>query len=223
MEITKYSDIIYDWNGTLLNDVELCYSIMNNLLVSMSLPPITLKRYKEIFTFPVKDYYIEAGHDFAVESFEEISVDFMAQYEAGKYDCELFPFSREVLEKFQSINIKQHILSAYRQDDLTEFVKHYDIHKYFTFIKGLDHIYADDKIEIGKKLMNEISAVGMNSKVIMIGDTIHDYEVANELGADCLLITNGHQNTERLQKLNIPVLKNLEQLHIILNKEGKYS
>ena len=223
MDLLKYSDVIWDWNGTLLDDVELCSGIMNNLLVSRSLPSITLKKYKEIFTFPVKDYYIEAGHDFTEESFEKISVDFMGQYEVRKYNCELFPFSTKVLQKFKSLNIKQHLLSAYRQEDLTEFLKHYGINKYFTFIKGLDHIHADEKVEIGKQLMNEISADGTNSDVIMIGDTIHDFEVATELGADCILIANGHQNIERLKEQNIPVLKNLEELYNLLNKKGNHS
>jgi phosphoglycolate phosphatase len=223
MNLFKYSDIIWDWNGTLLNDVELCSQIMNDLLVSRSLPAITLNRYKEIFTFPVKDYYVKAGHTFSEESFEKIGGDFMDEYEVKKYNCNLFPYATNVLQKIQSLNIRQHLLSAYRQEDLIEFVKHYDIYKYFSLIKGLDHIYADDKIEIGKKLMNEIAADGMNSDVIMIGDTIHDFEVADELGSDCILIANGHQNIERLQKLNIPVMKNLEELYNLLNKKGNLS
>jgi phosphoglycolate phosphatase len=223
MDLLKYSDIIWDWNGTLLNDVELCSGIMNNLLVSRSLPPITLRRYKEIFTFPVKDYYIEAGHDFTHESFEKIGGEFMEEYEEKKYICELFPFSQRVLQKIKSLNIRQHLLSAYRQEDLIEFVKHYGISEYFSFIKGLDHIYADDKLNIGNELMRDISADGTNSDVIMIGDTLHDFEVANELGADCILIANGHQNIERLIKLNIPLLKNLEELYNLLNKKGNYS
>jgi phosphoglycolate phosphatase len=223
MDLFKYSDVIWDWNGTLFNDVKLCSGIMNNLLVSRSLPPITLNRYKEIFTFPVKDYYIKAGHDFTEESFEKIGTDFMEEYEAKKFTCNLYPFSENVLHKIQLLNIKQHLLSAYRQENLIEIVKNYGINKYFDFIKGLDHIYADDKIEISKELMNKITADGTNSDVIMIGDTIHDFEVANEIGTDCLLIANGHQNIKRLHKLNIPVLKNLEELYSLLNKKGNHS
>jgi len=60
----------------------------------------------------------------------------------------------------------------------------------------------------------------MNSDAILIGDTIHDFEVANEIGTDCLLISNGHQNKERLRKLNVPVLNNLEELYNMLSKKG---
>ena len=184
MELRNYSDIIWDWNGTLFDDVKLCHNIMNNLLASRSLPILTLNRYKEIFTFPVREYYIKAGHDFSKEPFEKIGADFMEEYEAKKNDCELFPFSDNILHKIQSLNIRQHLLSAYEQESLIAIIKNHGISEYFTFIKGLDHIYADDKVKIGKQLMNEISVDGTRYKVILIGDTIHDFEVAHKIEID---------------------------------------
>ena len=222
MDLNKYTDIIWDWNGTLFDDVKLCHSIMNELLIRRSLPILTLQRYKEIFTFPVKDYYIKAGHDFTKESFEKIGADFMEVYEVKKKDCELFPLSAEILHEIHSLNIRQHLLSAYEQESLNKIIKNHAISKYFTFIKGLDHIYADDKLKIGKQLMKEISVDSLNSTVILIGDTIHDFEVANELGIDCLLIGNGHQNIDRLQRLQIRVLNNIEELYNHLSRKGTY-
>ena len=98
MQIKNYQHIIWDWNGTLLNDVQMCSDIMNNLLKVRSLPTITLEKYKEIFTFPVKDYYIKAGHNFENESFEKIGKDFIDEYEKRKTECTLYPFAAEVLK-----------------------------------------------------------------------------------------------------------------------------
>ena len=64
--------------------------------------------------------------------------------------------------------------------------------------------------------MNEISSNGKVSKVLLIGDTIHDYEVAEGLNTDCLLVSNGHQNNEKLKSLNIPVYNNLEEIFLLL-------
>ncbi|NNG28138.1 MAG: HAD family hydrolase, partial [Ignavibacteriaceae bacterium] len=82
--ILKYDHIIWDWNGTLLNDVELCAFIMNNLLRKESLPEISLKKYREIFTFPVEEYYKLAGHNFNNNSFEVLGREFMIEYEQNK-------------------------------------------------------------------------------------------------------------------------------------------
>jgi phosphoglycolate phosphatase len=219
MQFKKYQHIIWDWNGTLLNDVQLCADIMNNLLKARSLPIITLKTYREIFTFPVKDYYIKAGHNFENESFEEISVEFIAEYENRKTECTLYHFATEVLEIIHSIKIEQHLLSAYKQNNLDDIIKHFGIKEYFNSVMGLDHIYADGKIELGKQLMNEISSNGKENKVLLIGDTIHDYEVARILNTDCLLVSNGHQNSEKLKSLNITVINNLRELFLLMKGE----
>ncbi len=219
MQFKNYQHIIWDWNGTLLDDVQLCADIMNNLLKARALPTITIEKYREIFTFPVKEYYIKAGHDFVYKSFEKIGKDFIDEYENNKDGCTLYPFAAEVLDIFHTLKIEQHLLSAYKQNNLEDIIKHFGIEEYFNSVRGLDHIYADGKMELGKQLMNDISINGKGSKVLLIGDTIHDYEVAEGLNTDCLLVSNGHQNNEKLKSLNIPVINNLKELIFLLSKE----
>ena len=122
-------------------------------------------------------------------------------------------------EIIHSLTIEQHLLSAYRQNNLEDIIKHFGINEYFNSVRGLDHIYADGKIELGKQLMNDISSNGKGSKVLLIGDTVHDYEVAKGLNIDCLLVSNGHQNNEKLKSLNIPVYNNLEEIFLLLTEE----
>ena len=87
--INNYKHIIWDWNGTLLNDVDFCRRIINRILVENDLPELSLNRYREIFTFPVEDYYKTAGLDFSKTSFEVLGKDFMVEYEAKKLTCSL--------------------------------------------------------------------------------------------------------------------------------------
>ena len=211
-KITDYKNIIWDWNGTLLDDVQLCNDVINIQLVKRSLPAISLGTYREIFTFPVKDYYIKAGFDFKDESFEKIGKDFIDEYEIRKITCKLFPDTIRVLSKIKSMNIKQYLLSAYKYDTLEVLVEHFKLSGYFESINGLNHIYADGKIALGKKLMQEIRKQDENGKTLLIGDTVHDYEVASGIGADCFLISTGHQNETKLKTLNVPVLKDIKQV-----------
>ena len=216
-QIKEYSNIIWDWNGTLLNDVHLCADIMNGLLSKRNLPVITVDRYREIFTFPVKDYYISAGHSFENESFEKIGMEFIVEYEKRKSICSLYPFAEDVLKRMKSLNMKQYLLSAYKLESLIEIIEKYGISDYFLSIKGLDHVYADGKLEQGRQLMSEISVNGDKESVLLIGDTVHDFEVADELGIDCLLISEGHQDEKKLMNIGIPVIKNMGSLYVLLN------
>lgn len=56
--------IIWDWNGTILNDVDHAVAMMNTLLVEHNLPLIDREYYREIFDFPVLHYYQKLGFNF---------------------------------------------------------------------------------------------------------------------------------------------------------------
>ena len=216
--VKNYSHLIWDWNGTLLNDVELCAAIMNMLLTQESLPNISIQKYKSIFTFPVIDYYKIAGHTFEKTSFEVLGKQFMDEYELQKNNCKLFPGIPELLAELQSKNIQQHLLSAYEQNNLNNILKHFSINNYFQHIVGLDNIYAGGKSHLAQDLAMRIRSNGAAGNILLIGDTIHDYEVAEEINSDCILVSHGHQDEERLLQLGIPVVKNINELRIILRE-----
>lgn len=208
----KYNHIIWDWNGTLFNDVELCAVIMNLLLTQESLPNISLEKYKEIFTFPVIDYYRIAGHTFEKTSFEVLGKQFMDEYESRKTNCRLFNGAEKILSELKSKNIHQHLLSAYEQQSLDNILKQYKIDHYFDNVVGLDNIYASGKSHLAKRLAERISSNGKAGNILLIGDTIHDFDVAKEINSDCILLSHGHQNQERLLTLGIPVVDNFDEL-----------
>ena len=214
----RYDNLIWDWNGTLFNDVELCAEIMNILLMQESLPKISLHRYKEIFTFPVIEYYKIAGHTFETRSFEDLGKQFVEEYEMRKSGCQLFPGVLELLFELEEKKINQHLLSAYEQQFLNKILKYYKIDNYFQNIFGLDNIYAIGKTHLAHKLAKKIRSNKAAGNILLIGDTIHDYEVAKEINSDCILMSHGHQDEERLLKLGISVVKNFNELNNLLKE-----
>ena len=213
----RYKHIIWDWNGTLFNDVELCHNIINGLLKRNGIKEISLLKYKEIFDFPVKEYYQKAGLDFNKTSFEILGKEFMDEYERRKFESSIFNEVKEVLQTVRSFGLTQSLLSAYHHKSLIEITIHFGIKDYFIGLNGLDNIYAASKIDIGKKWIKKLGYT--KGEVVLIGDTVHDFEVAKEIGADCILISSGHQSIERLLKCGVPVFEDLNLLKIeILGK-----
>lgn len=206
--IKKYNHIIWDWNGTLFDDVELCVENINWLLNKYNLPSIDKNKYRKIFTFPVIEYYRRAGFNLNQFDFTKIGKEWMDRYEQKKFEAKLADGAEKVVKKLFEIGIEQSILSAYSQHTLDEIVEKFGLKKYFKHIVGLDNIYAESKIDIGKKLMEKLN-VDENS-VLLIGDTVHDYKVAKELKCDCLLLASGHQSRKELEKCGVRVLDSLK-------------
>lgn len=210
INIKKYKHVIWDWNGTLFDDVELCASIMNQLLKEADLPKISVTEYREIFTFPVIDYYKALGHDVGAENWEKISHQFISEYEKNKYKYTIYRDAEDVLKKIQSFGISQSVLSAYKQDTLDELVGHFNLNKFFIRLVGLDNIYAASKLDNGLKWIKELGF--KDGEVLLVGDTLHDCEVAEAIGADAVLLSLGHQSKEKLNGCKIPIIDSLSEL-----------
>lgn len=215
-----YKHIIWDWNGTLFNDVGLCLDVLNGLLTRNNLARITLETYRDIFTFPVKDYYAKAGLDLEKHSFEKLGKEWMDEYQERRLEAQLFPKVIEILHKINNCGLEQSILSAYMQNTLLELVDHFNLRHCFIHLTGLDHIYATSKVDLGRELMEKLNH--NRDEVLLIGDTVHDFEVSQEIGADCVLIADGHQSKIKLLNCDAKVFENLEEMldNSILSNQG---
>lgn len=203
----EYKHVIWDWNGTLLDDVQIAINSMNSLLRKRELPTLNNKTYRNIFTFPVKEYYSKLGFDFKVDSFEKLATEYIVEFHSDKYCFKLFPEAEYVLRQIHNKGISQSILSACQEENLNTTVKRLGIKKYFKKIIGLNNHYAISKVERGKEYLLDLKLKA--EEIILIGDTIHDYEVACELGCDCLLISNGHQSYDKLKKLDTNIVDDI--------------
>lgn len=202
--------IIWDWNGTLFDDAWLCVDIMNGLLSRRNLPPLTLFRYQAVFDFPVIDYYQAIGLDFSVEPFEVLSNEFMAEYQRRSCECQLRDGVREVLAGIQQQGRTQSILSAMKQDLLEEMIDHFGLSSHFSDIVGISNHHAHGKIEsaqrwIAKQTLNR-------EDMLFVGDTTHDFAVAQTLGISCVFVPSGHHSRERLLAAGGSILENLSDL-----------
>jgi phosphoglycolate phosphatase len=202
--------IIWDFNGTLLDDMQVCIDCMNTMLKDRNLPAIDLKWYRDIFNFPVRDYYLSLGFDFDKEPFEIPAHQFIDLYRINLHKAPLQPGAREILDFFRHNQFQQVVLSAMEQEFLVETLVSKGILEYFEVVAGIKNHLGDGKLEMAKKLVERLGK--KPGELVLIGDTVHDYEVAEGSGIRCILIAEGHQSYERLKDLNCLVLKEMKSL-----------
>ncbi|MBN1951416.1 MAG: HAD family hydrolase [Bacteroidales bacterium] len=199
--------IFWDWNGTLLDDAVTCLETMNKMLERRNMPVLNLELYKEVFGFPVIDYYQKIGFDFNRESFETLSVEFIKAYHEALSAAPLAGGVREILQHFREVGKQNLIISAMKHDMLIQSVSAHELDCYFDAILGIDNIYAASKSIMAR---DYVQKEGINpDDILFIGDTTHDFEVAEDLGCRCILIADGHQSEERLKTTGAIVLPSL--------------
>ncbi|MFV0400497.1 MAG: HAD family hydrolase [Oscillospiraceae bacterium] len=204
-----YTHLIWDWNGTLLNDLGWCVRVVNGLLERRKLPLLGgAEDYHRVFCFPIIEFYRNVGFDLEGEGFAPIAEEYIREYHAGDDLCPLQPGAAELLELAEQKGIAQVILSASEQSNLERQVDRYGIRRHFSRLLGISDIYAKSKQAVGMRYMEEERP----ERALLVGDTLHDWEVAKALGADCVLVSTGHNSREMLLTAGVPVLDGLEQL-----------
>lgn len=208
--------IIWDFNGTLLNDMQVCVDCMNIMLRERGMAGLDLPRYRQIFTFPVREYYQKLGFDFKREPFEIPAHQFIDHYRIHLVEASLHTGVVEMLVQLQEKGIRQVILSAMEQALLEDTLEKKGILGYFDKVVGIRDHLADGKLGMAKELVASLG--DDHSGLYLVGDTIHDYEVASGANVPCLLVAHGHQLAERLLTLPCRVFSNLEELQTGLSQ-----
>ena len=206
----KYKYVVFDFNGTIIDDVQLCLDLLNKMLLEKGLKPFSVEGYREIFTFPIIEYYKKAGFTFDGYTFEELSLEFIKDYQPASYKCNLYPFIKETLKKLNEEGIHVILLSASEKNNLKAQTDNFDISKYFDAILGIDNIYAHSKVDIAKDYFtkNNIDP----KSCLFIGDSLHDVEVSKTLGGDIVLVSYGHQDKKRLLSSGKVVIDSISEI-----------
>ncbi|MBR4295381.1 MAG: HAD family hydrolase [Clostridia bacterium] len=205
----KYTDILWDFNGTILDDVGAGIISVNKLLSERGLKTISgVEEYHKAFGFPIIEYYKRLGFDFKKESYETLAPLWVEQYLINVRSANVFDDVLPTLESFRDMGMRQTIISATELGMLKRQLKDLGIENVFDEVMGLDNIHAESKVALAKVWKEK----NQSAKALMIGDTVHDVEVAKEIGADCVLVARGHQSRQVLEGCGVKVFSDLKEV-----------
>lgn len=202
IDLNNIETVIFDWNGTLIDDIWLGVKAMNVLLEKRNMPTITESYYREIFRFPVKEYYRDLGLD-VENDWEQISLEFMDFFLLEAPKVKLHEDVAETLDHLKNSGKKLCILSAMQHEGLIKQAKHLEVDQHFDFIQGIDNHYAQGKAHLGVKTAKRTGTPP--ERILFVGDTVHDEEVAEVIGCKSALVSRGHNDLKRLKETKSPV------------------
>lgn len=207
----KYDFVLWDWNGTLLDDLEMNLEVMKELMTENGLLNVPPKEfYLEHFGFPVGDFYELLGFDFSKIDYLKLADDYVEKYEEKFKTTGLFENTEKTLNTLFENGVHQAVISATGQERLVPQVKRFEISKVFDAILGTENDLGKGKTAVAKEWLQKSKADP--KRTVFIGDTLHDLETANAIGCDCILISRGHNSKERLLKTGCRVLGDISQV-----------
>ncbi len=195
----------------MLDDVQACVDAINVLLERRHLPTVTRDQYRDIFDFPVRNYYLKLGFNLDMEDWHGLATEYHEVYAIASADTTLRPGTLEALDQCRAAGLSLSVLSACELTLLRRMMDERGILGCFDHVYGLSDLYAHSKLSLGHAMLND-TALPRN-QTLLIGDTTHDAEVANSLGIACLLMTGGHQSVAKLSQCPCPIIPDMNAVY----------
>lgn len=205
----KYTHILWDWNGTLLDDVGISIDCVNVLLEKLKKEPTDLKEYYQMMEIPLQKYYENLFNSRKMQfEYKLCTANFQETYPKFIDNASLMSGAKEMLKFFKEQGCKQFIVSSFEKNYLSEYVNKFGVADYFEAISGDDDIHCAPKSQRALDLVKDID----KKEILYIGDTQADVITAKDVGCDCILICKGHQPREVLEKTGCVVVDDLIEI-----------
>lgn len=195
--------VLWDWNGTLLDDTQAALDTLNIMLVKRGAKPIAMDFYRDHFAFPCRPFYEQIGMPVSDTEWDDLAREYHAIYSRQAVGLNVEAIA--ALERVKAAGVRQSIISALRQDLLDDVTRALGVAPYMECVYGTDNLDGASKLDRALELMNRLVATAeggeaMLPHVVMIGDALHDKEVADALGVKCVLCAQGSHAAWRLRE-----------------------
>jgi phosphoglycolate phosphatase-like HAD superfamily hydrolase len=198
--------LVWDWNGTLLDDLTLVVAATNASLASVGGPSVTADEHRRDFRRPVIAYYeYVLGRRLTEAEFATLDQVFHDAYRRGLDGTTLAEDARDAMAAWAGT---QSLLSMWFHHELVPLVSAHGLHTRLSRVDGLRDVRGG-----GPKaphLRAHLDALGLKgSDCVLIGDSVDDAHAAREVGAGIILYSGGFTHPERLRATGLPVATTL--------------
>ena len=198
--------LVWDWNGTLLDDLWLVVEATNASLATYGAGPVTADEHRRDFRRPVADYYAGVlGRPVDAEEFAQLDKVFHEAYRSGLHRCALTEGAAEAMAAWPGT---QSLLSMYFHDELVPAVSVHGLVAKLSRVDGLR--VGANGMPKAPFLASHLDALGVAGEdCVLIGDSIDDADAAAAVGARIVLYSGGFTDEERLRATGHPVARTL--------------
>ena len=205
------SHVVWDWNGTLLDDNRIVLAAVNEVCAGFGRPDLTWVEWQTAYARPMRvSYETILARVLDEEEWARVDKLYHERYDALLHSCGLAAGVPDVLRQWTESGRTQSLLSMWFHTRLTPTIEQFGLTQYFTRIDGL-------AAEVGGgskaySLIQHLEAQNLNpAEVVLIGDVVDDAQAAQAAGAQCILVTTGAMTRHALETTGAPVTNSITE------------
>jgi phosphoglycolate phosphatase-like HAD superfamily hydrolase len=203
--------LVWDWNGTLLHDIDAVIEATNASFAEIGLPRITLERYRELYCVPVPKFYERLmGRLPTDDEWEVMDEIFHRHYWTLAGTCGLTEGAAEILARWRYEGLTQSLCSLAPHEQLLPIIRTHGIEDHFIRVDGRVDGSHTGKSEQMARHLAAIEDIDIDPRrVVVIGDAVDDAVAAAHVGARAVLYTGGSHSRASLELAGVPVVDSL--------------
>ena len=209
--------LVWDWNGTILDDIQAVIGATNAAFAEIGLEPITLERYRALYCVPIPVFYERLMGRLPTDD-EWVVMDecFHRHYTERRVGCGLTEGVEELLAQWRLAGCSQSLLSMYGHDQLVPVVRAYGIESHFIRVDGRTGPSGGSKALHMERHLAALAAQGGGGgisaeRTVVIGDAVDDAVAAAHVGARAVLYSGGSHSRASLEAVGVPVVDTLAE------------
>jgi len=207
--------VIWDWNGTLFDDLNIVVAAVNASLWQFGAGPITADDYRDHYTRPVHRFYERLlDREVTAAEWQSIDVAFHEAYRRRLGDARLTRDARAVIERLDRIEATQSVLSMWWHDELIPFVAAHGISDRMIRVDGNRGEAGETKAVHLARHIEALAGIidGLSpTDCLVVGDSLDDARAAQEVGVSCVLYDGGSHHHSELVGAGVPVAATLSE------------
>jgi phosphoglycolate phosphatase-like HAD superfamily hydrolase len=204
------SHLVWDWNGTLLDDLPIVVEAVNRSIATFGVAPIDADGYRDHYTRPVRHFYDNLfGRVVADEEWLRLNTTFHDVYFDLATAADLAPGAREAMDRLDEAGWGQSLLSMSPQDWLSGIVDRLNLTHRLALVDGMSELTGGLK---AMHMEEHLRLLGMDGEsVVVVGDTPDDVAAARHVGARAILFHGGSHHIDVLESEGVPIAETLAE------------
>lgn len=189
--------IVFDWDGTLMDSAAAIVGAINSACADLGVAAPSEAQARHVIGLGLQDALRLAVPELRPEQYGDMVAAYRRHYLADDESLTLFPGVAGLLEGLHARGVMMGVATGKSRQGLDRALANTGTGRYFAATRCADECFSKPHPQMLLELIDELAVD--SERVLMVGDTTHDLQMAQAAGVAALAVSYGAHPADALQ------------------------